>query len=233
MRTGCHTLSTGTGAPQGEANTHGQRARDASQMVRGPVFVSGSTARSPCTCSHWSPSASDLRADVELEAYRRDNDRAIRFRAAERPTERRELVVRELVRFEAVLRRRSPLQGLESSGSSPSASTCTIIDDSPASARFADPARVTKRSSNQLRTSFADTASTRQLPKARARASVILILFAMFRSLPPISIATGATWAAHRCGTPKTRRGPASHSKFGRAALSRRAGCQPLLQLCI
>ncbi len=49
---------------------------------------------------------------------------------------------------------------------SPSASACFIIDDSTASARFADPARVTERSSNQLRTSFAETASTRRSPKA-------------------------------------------------------------------
>ena len=39
-------------------------------------------------------------------------------------------------------------------------------DDSTASDRFADPARVAERSSKQLRTSFAPMASTRRSPKA-------------------------------------------------------------------
>ena len=53
-----HALSTVAGPPQGDANTQGQlvrrcraastaRAGDASQIVRGPVFESGNTARSP------------------------------------------------------------------------------------------------------------------------------------------------------------------------------------------
>ena len=40
------------------------RTGDANQIVRGPVLESGSTARSPWTCSHRRPSASDLRAPV-------------------------------------------------------------------------------------------------------------------------------------------------------------------------
>ena len=48
----------------------------------------------------------------------------------------------------------------------PSASACFIIDDSTASARFAEAARVRARSSNQLRTSFVPIASTRRSPNA-------------------------------------------------------------------
>ena len=58
LRIAFHSLSTVAGPPQGDANTQGQfvrrcravrtaRAGDASQIVRGPVLLSGSTARSP------------------------------------------------------------------------------------------------------------------------------------------------------------------------------------------
>ena len=76
-RTDCVPMPcpTSAGPPPGDANTQGQlvrrdraarmaRAGDASQIVRGPVLLSGSTARSPCTCSHLSRNASDLRAPV-------------------------------------------------------------------------------------------------------------------------------------------------------------------------
>ena len=43
------------------------------------------------------------RAGVEQEAHHGDGDRMIRFRAVERPTERGELVVRQVVRLEARL----------------------------------------------------------------------------------------------------------------------------------
>ena len=57
-RTMFHALSTETGPPQGDANTQGQlvfrccaamtaRTGDASQVVRGPVLLSGNTAQSP------------------------------------------------------------------------------------------------------------------------------------------------------------------------------------------
>ena len=66
--------------------------------------------------------------------------------------------------------------------------------------------------------------------KARALAIVIFVLFAMLRSLPFVSVATGAS-RAPRWGTPRTRRVTAPGSKVGRvgsAALKRRAGCKPL-----
>ena len=43
------------------------------------------------------------RTGVEKEAQRGDGDRMIRFRAVERPTERRKFVVRQVVRLEARL----------------------------------------------------------------------------------------------------------------------------------
>ena len=57
-----HSLSTVAGSPQDDANIHGQLvrrfraastawAKDASQIVRGPDFKSGSTARSPSAVS--------------------------------------------------------------------------------------------------------------------------------------------------------------------------------------
>ena len=74
-RTASHSRSTFAGPPQEDANTQGQsaqrgraastaRAGDASQIVRGPVLLSGNTARSPWTYSHLRRSASDLRAPV-------------------------------------------------------------------------------------------------------------------------------------------------------------------------
>ena len=80
------------------------RAGDASQIVRGPVLLSGNTARSPCTCSPLEPERLGLaRAGVEQETQSGDGDRMIRFRVVERPTERSELVVRQVVRLEARL----------------------------------------------------------------------------------------------------------------------------------
>ena len=106
------------------------------------------------------------RAGVEQEAQRGDGDPMIRFRVVERPTERGKLVVRKVVRLEARLAPPQSLARVGSSRRSPSASACFIIGDSTASDRFADPARVAERSSNQLRTSFAPMASTRRSPKA-------------------------------------------------------------------
>ena len=58
VRIAFHPLSTVVGPPQGDSTTQGQlvrrcraastaRAEEASQIVRGPVLLSGSTARSP------------------------------------------------------------------------------------------------------------------------------------------------------------------------------------------
>lgn len=85
-----------------------------------------------------------------------------RARAGAWPVERSELVVRQVVHREAGLAPQQPRHGLESSRRSPRASACCIIDNSTVSARFTDSARVTESSSNQLHTSFADTASTRR-----------------------------------------------------------------------
>ena len=57
------------------------------------------------------------RARVEQEAPRGNGHRIIRFRAVERPTEHRELVVREVVRLEASLSQvTDPLSGCDSCG---------------------------------------------------------------------------------------------------------------------
>ena len=67
--------------------------------------------------------------------------------------------------------------------------------------------------------------------KAQAPAMVIFVLFVIFRSLPFVPVATGASRAPQRWGTPRTRRitdpGPGS-GRFGSAALKRRASCKPL-----
>ena len=274
------------------------------------------------------------RAGVEQEAQRGDGNRVIRFRAVERPTESGELVVRQVVRLEARLAPPQPPARIGVLARSPGASACFIIDDSTASARFADPARVTERSSSQLRTSFAETTSTRRSPKAgrmyrrmpsacarlvagfqrsaqsarnaganvrmvgtaasapcactsasnaraaclasstvsassvpsvpdhgavaapvhdprlapvgrtrsprpgaslshstaslppagtkvRARASVIFVLFAMFRALPIVSVATGAARMPRRGGAPRTRRVTEPGSEIGRSEVPR------------
>lgn len=71
----CHGLRSEIGVQSSDANSQGQpwrrgsaqriaRAGDASQIVRGPNLESGSTARSPWTCSQRRPVAYDLRAPV-------------------------------------------------------------------------------------------------------------------------------------------------------------------------
>ena len=50
---------------------------------------------------------------------------------------------------------------------------------------------------------------------------VIFVLFAMFRSLPFVSVATGASRAPHRWGTPRTRRVTEPGSEFGRSEVPR------------
>ena len=74
-------------------------------------------------------------------------------------------------------------------------------------------------------------------PRARsaltATAIVIFALFVVVRSLPFVSVATSASRAPHRWGTPRTRRVTEPGSETGRvgnAALKRRAGCKPLSQ---
>ena len=90
----------------------------------------------------------------------------IRFRAVERPTERREFVVRQVVRLEA----RLTAAAVPCTGWSPRAAVRALPRASsstttPPASGSLFPARVAERSSNQLRTSFAVTASTRRLPK--------------------------------------------------------------------
>ena len=80
----------------------------------------------------------------------------------------------------------------------------------------------------------AQSHSTASRPSAGAKARArhrIFVLFVMFRSLPFVSVATGAAQVPHRWGTPRTRRVTVPSSKIGGigiAVLKRRAGCKPL-----
>ncbi|MCY3822113.1 MAG: hypothetical protein OXH52_22615 [Gammaproteobacteria bacterium] len=201
-----HALSTFAGPPQGNANTQGQLVR----LCR---------------------AASAARAGVEQEPQHGDGDRPFRLRAVERPTERGELVVRQVVRLEACLAPPQSLaRGLESSRRRPSASAYFIIDDSTASARFAVPARdgqIVEPVAHVLRRHRIDAAIAERGQDVPPHAVRVRI---PRRGLP----AFGAVGEEHRrgagaprWGTPRTRRVTAAGSEVGRVgtvALKRRAG---------
>ena len=76
------------------------RAGDASQMVRGPLLPSGNTARSPCTCSHRSCSASTSARRCRAGSAARRRRLGGRLPRRRAPPERGELAVRQVARLE-------------------------------------------------------------------------------------------------------------------------------------
>ena len=103
-------------------------------------------------------------------------------------TMRSSSIVRQIVRLETRLAPPQSLHGRSPHPRNRRASACFIIDGSTASARFADANRVTERSSNRLRTSFALITSTRRSPEAGSMSR-----FTAFQRSPQSARNTGAT----------------------------------------